>query len=212
MTLKEEVRQLKKERILEEAARLFHERGYHGTSLDAIAESLDMTKPFVYGVYARKLDILIDLKTRAVSKALEAIREARAGGGTPSSQLERYACSYTETLIANRAAVAVFFREAASVPAEELKRINTLKLRFDRELSALIADGVQAGEFHVDDPRMATFALDGMMNWAYHWYREGGRLSPGEIGRHMAAYALRVVGARSGADRTARRSTRADSA
>ena len=195
MTIRDELKQLKKERILEEAARLFYERGFRGTTLDAIAESLDMTKPFIYGAYARKLDILIDLKLRAVGSALQQIREARKAGGTPSQQLERYATAYTGTLIANQAAVAVYFREETSVPPKEMKRIKALKVEFDRELIGLIRDGIDAGEFRVEDLRMAAFALDGMMNWAYVWYRENGRLRPEQIGRLMAGFALRLVGA-----------------
>jgi AcrR family transcriptional regulator len=195
VTIRDELKQLKKERILEEAARLFYERGFRGTTLDAIAESLDMTKPFIYGAYERKLDILIDLKLRAVNTALKAIREARLAGGTPTRQLERFAVAYTEALIANQAAVAVYFREETSIPAKDMKRINALKGEFDRELIGLIRDGIAANEFRVDDLRMAAFALDGMMNWAYVWYREGGRLGPSEIGRQMASFALRIVGA-----------------
>ena len=195
MAIRDELKLFKKERILEEAERLFYERGFHGTSLDAIAESLDMTKPFIYGAYERKVDILVDIYLRAVNRSLETIRKARQDGGTPSQQLHRFALQFTEVVIANQPGVAVFFREEASVPPESVRRINNLKGRFDDELAALIAEGVAAGEFHVEDARTATLAIGGMMSWAYVWYRKGGRLQPSDIARHMASYALRMVGA-----------------
>jgi len=40
MNVRDELRSLKKERVLEAAQKLFYERGYRGTTLDAIAESL----------------------------------------------------------------------------------------------------------------------------------------------------------------------------
>ena len=86
MAIRDELKHFKKERILEEAERLFYERGFRGTSLDAIAESLDMTKPFIYGAYERKLDILVDLYERAMNRALDASRGAREARGTPASQ------------------------------------------------------------------------------------------------------------------------------
>jgi hypothetical protein len=92
--------------------------------------------------------------------------------------------------------VAVFFREEASIPPESVRRINDLKGEFDDELAALIEAGIAAGEFEVDDPRLATLAIGGMMSWAYVWYRPGGRLAPDEIARRMAACALRLVGVR----------------
>ena len=47
-SLWDEVATLKRERILDEAAKLIAERGYHGTTIDAIAEKFGATKPFIY--------------------------------------------------------------------------------------------------------------------------------------------------------------------
>ncbi len=195
MNMRDELRSFKKERILEEAERLFYERGYRGTSLDAIAESLDMTKPFVYAVYDRKVDILVDISMRALNRSYDAIRESRQAGGSPTRQMQRFALRFTEAVIRNQAGSAVFFREEASIPPEVTLEINELKGRFDQELAALIADGQATGEFKVSDARTATLALGGMISWIYIWYRKGGRLTPEAIGEHMADYALRIVGA-----------------
>ena len=52
----------------------------------------------------------------------------------------------------------------------------------DEFAMCLVAEeGVKQGEFVVDDVDMATLALFGMCNWAYQWYRPGGRLAPHEI-------------------------------
>jgi AcrR family transcriptional regulator len=194
VAIRDEVKLLKKERILEEAERLFYERGFHGTSLDAIAESLDMSKQFIYGAYERKVDILVDIYMRAVNRSLDTIREARATPGTPTQRLRRFALRFTEVVISNQPGVAVFFREEASIPPESVRRINDQKGEFDAELAGLIAEGVAAGEFRVGDVRVATLAIGGMMSWAYVWYRQGRRLDVDAIARHMATYSLRIVG------------------
>jgi AcrR family transcriptional regulator len=195
MALRDELKSFKKERILEEAERLFYERGFRGTSLDAIAESLDMTKPFIYGAYERKLDILVDIYERAMNRSLDAIRGAREAGGTPAEQLRRFARTYTHVVIAHQAGTAVFFREEPSIPEEAVRRINEMKGRFDAELASLIGSGVATGDFRVADPRAATLAIGGMISWAYVWYRPGGRMTPDEIAVQMSDYALRIVGA-----------------
>lgn len=194
MTLRDELRSFKRERILEEAQRLFYERGYRGTSLDAVAEALDMTKPFVYAVYARKVDILVEISMRTLQRSLDTLREARQAGGTPTAQLHRFAMRFTEVVIRHQAGSAVFFREEASIPPEATRRINRLKGEFDDELASLLEQGRAAGEFQVDDVRTATLAIGGMISWIYLWFRRGGRLSPAVIGEHMAVYALRIAG------------------
>ena len=98
MTLRDELRSFKRERIIEEAQRLFYERGYRGTSLDAVAEALDMTKPFVYAVYARKVDILVEISMRTLQRSLDTLRQARADGGSPTAQLQRFAMRFTEVI------------------------------------------------------------------------------------------------------------------
>ena len=195
MTLRDELRNFKRERILEEAQRLFYERGYRGTSLDAVAEALDMTKPFVYAVYARKVDILVEISVRTLQRSLDTLRESRAAGGPPTAQLHRFAMRFTEVVIRHQAGSAVFFREEASIPAEATRRINRLKGEFDDELASLLEQGNASGEFHVEDVRTATLAIGGMISWIYLWFRSGGRLSPAVIGEHMAQYALRIAGA-----------------
>lgn len=42
---REEMQEFKRRRIIEEALRLFYERGYDGTSVDALAATIGVTKP-----------------------------------------------------------------------------------------------------------------------------------------------------------------------
>ena len=154
-----------------------------------------MTKPFVYAVYARKVDILVEISMRTLQRSLDTLREARAAGGSPTAQLQRFAMRFTEVVIRHQAGSAVFFREEASIPADATRRINRLKGEFDDELAALLEEGRADGEFMLDDVRTATLAIGGMISWIYVWFRSGGRLSPVVIGEHMARYALRIAGA-----------------
>jgi AcrR family transcriptional regulator len=48
-----------RQRLLDEAERLFRERGYAATSLEQIAEAADVTKGAIYGHFASKEDLLL---------------------------------------------------------------------------------------------------------------------------------------------------------
>jgi AcrR family transcriptional regulator len=195
MAIKDDVRALKRERILEQAIALFSENGFRATSLDAIARTMDVTKPFVYGVYDKKTDILVDIYLRTVHKSLATIESAHTIEGTAIDKLSWFARTFTEVVIAERAAVAVYFQEEPSVPIEDRRRINDLKSRFDDLLASLLREGMDSRHFFIDDVRMATLAIGGMMNWIYTWYSPAGRLTSEVIAQHMADYALRIVGA-----------------
>lgn len=195
MAIKEEIEVFRKDRIRGQAERLFYERGFRGTSMDAIAESLQATKPFLYGSYQKKTDILFDIHMHVVQRTLEAIDNARASPGAPTEKLRRFAIRLTEVTLANQAAVAIFFREEASIPAKQLRRINDLKGKIDDGIAALLAEGVTAGEFSIADTRTAALAIGGMISWAYTWYRVSGRLDVAAIAAQMADYTLRIAGA-----------------
>ena len=63
-----------KERIIEEALRLFSEKGYAGTSMSDIAERLKITKAALYKHYAGKREIFQKILDRM--SALDAERAA----------------------------------------------------------------------------------------------------------------------------------------
>jgi hypothetical protein len=79
--------------------------------------------------------------------------------------------------------------------------------RFDRILSAVLAEGVARGQFDIPDPDLTGLAISGMIIGIYRWYRAGGRLSPSEIAETLAKTASRMVLARD-APRAVRRPDR----
>jgi TetR/AcrR family transcriptional regulator, cholesterol catabolism regulator len=196
-SIRAEIDTLKKQRIRGQAEQLFYERGFSGTTMEAIAESLRATKPFLYGSYAKKTDILVDIHMSVVDRILLGIECARASAGTASEKLRRFARELTEMTLTNQAAVAIYFREEASLPPRQLRKINDAKGKIDAGLAALLQDGVESGEFHVADVRLAALAIGGMISWAYTWYRPGGRLEIAAIADQMAEYALHLAGATS---------------
>lgn len=195
-SIRSEFETLKKERIRGSAEQLFYERGFCGTTMEAIADSLRATKPFLYGSYAKKTDILVDIHMSVVLRILQAIESARASSGTASEKLRQFAHGLTGMTLANQAAVAIYFREEASLPPRQLRKINDVKGRIDESLAGLLQEGVDAGEFQLADVRLAALAIGGMISWTYTWYRPNGRLDIPAIADQMSEYALRLAGAR----------------
>ena len=68
-----EIIALKKDRIFEAAVDLFYDHGYENTTLDAVADKLKVTKPFIYSYYDSKAQLLTDICQRGISASLAAI-------------------------------------------------------------------------------------------------------------------------------------------
>jgi AcrR family transcriptional regulator len=194
--MREEILAYKRERILSEAVKLFYARGFTGTTLDDIAAELGVTKPFIYTHFRSKVDLLAAVCTPTIQMSLQAIRDAAHGSGTPTERLRRAIVDFTRVILSRQANIAIFFREEKNLATEALAEINALRKAFDRELSALLQEGVAAGEFQIRDVRLAALALGGMISWAYTWHRPDGRLAVDELCARMAELALQMAGVR----------------
>jgi AcrR family transcriptional regulator len=194
--MRDEILAYKRERILEEAVKLFYERGFTGTTLDDIAAELGVTKPFIYTHFRGKVELLAALCKPTIEMALGAISDAAALPGTPTERLRRAITDFTLVILRRQPNIAIYFREEKNLSPEALEEINVLRRKFDRVLSDLLIEGNKAGEFEIADHSIAALALGGMISWAYTWYRPGGRLTLEETAAQMAELALRMAGAR----------------
>ncbi len=193
--MREEILAYKRERIIEEAVKLFYVRGFTGTTLDDIAAELGVTKPFIYTHFRSKVELLAALCSPTIELSLAAVENAAKVPGSPSERLYRAVVDFTHVVLSRQANIAIFFREEKNLAPEALAEINALRKKFDRVLSQLLADGVAAGEFHIADVNLAALAIGGMISWAYTWHRPGGRLKLEEMCSRMADLALQMAGA-----------------
>jgi AcrR family transcriptional regulator len=194
--MRDEILAYKRERILEEAVKLFYERGFTGTTLDDIAAELGVTKPFIYTHFRGKVELLAALCKPTIELSLEAVAHAAAQTGTPTERLRHAIHDFTKVVLNRQPNIAIYFREEKNLSPESLAEINALRKQFDHVLSDLLIEGSKTGEFVIPDPSLAALALGGMISWAYTWYRPGGRLTVEETAARMADLALRMAGAR----------------
>lgn len=191
--IRAELQEFKRDRILEEVLDLFYERGFHGTTLDALAERLQVTKPFIYQFFRSKEDLLVALYERGARRILALINDIQRGDLQPLEQLRSFVVDFARQNIESQAISAVFLQEEKNLPKQSLRMIRKMQREFDDRLSDLIQRGVDCGEFTVKEPRLAALAIAGMVRWIHRWYRPGGRLSVNEIADHFAEMALTMV-------------------
>jgi AcrR family transcriptional regulator len=193
--MRDEILAFKRERILQEAVALFYARGFTATTLDDIAAALGVTKPFIYTHFRGKTELLAAICKPTIAMSVAAVQDAVQGPGTPTERLRRAVIDFMQVIIIRQANIAVFFREEKSLEPSAAAEIDAMRKTFDRLLSALLQEGVSAGEFTVEDTRLAALAIGGMVSWAYTWHRPGGRLDAEALCGRMADMALRMVGA-----------------
>lgn len=193
ISLWDELDEFKRERILREAATLFFERGYMQTTVDAIAERVGATKPFVYAHFRGKIELLVEICERANRDALAVAIKATSKDIDATGQLGLFVREFTEVVLTQHHDVTIYFREQIHLPPADARRIANIRKQIDRKLQEILARGKDAKVFQFDDLAMCSLVIAGMLSYAFAWYREGGRLSNDEICEQMLVYVLRVV-------------------
>lgn len=194
--MREELREFKRSRIIEEAQRLFYERGYEATSVDTLASSLSVTKPFIYSYFANKLAILEAVYERSTERLVGNVKTELAREGAPAERLRSFIVRFVLENIEHHVSSAILLQEEKHLSLAHLERIREIEGAFNKLLAELIQSGIDSGDFHVADANLASLSLSGMVRWVYRWYRPDGRLSAQEIADGMAELSLNLVGYR----------------
>jgi AcrR family transcriptional regulator len=163
----------RREALNREAARLFAERGFHGTSMDALAQALGVQKGSLYSLIGSKQELLFGTMlegARAFHAALDAMPE-------DASAVERVREALRGHLrvVAEQLDVAtVFTREWRYLEGEHRDEIVAERRRYEQRWRILFRDGVESGDLRTDlDTGAAALLVLSAANWAYTWLEPG---------------------------------------
>ncbi len=159
--------------IIEAAARVFAERGFHGATTQDIADVLGIKQASLYYYFSSKEAALELVCLRGVEGFFEA---AKAIAARPESARERVALlinSHLSPLVDRADFVKVFLNERQHLPTESRRRIGRWSRGLERNFEEVIKEGIAKGEFRAAlDPRMATLAILAMCNAVSSWQRQ----------------------------------------
>jgi AcrR family transcriptional regulator len=191
--IRAEISNLRRERIVAEAVQLFDAKGFSHTTLDEVGDRMGVTKPFIYLHFKSKGELLAEISGRGIRASLEVINRIANAEGTPTEKLKTLVRDFTRQVIQNQPYISIYNREEKHLSPEDAEVINTMRRQFDRMLTTLLESGVKTGEFQIDDHRIASLAIGGVVSWVHVWYRAGGRLDADETSEALAELMLSMV-------------------
>ncbi len=167
-----------RQEILRTAARLFQQRGYDATSMNDVAAALKLSKGGLYHHFQSKDAILFNLMNHAMDITQERVIDQVKGIAAPDERLRTLIRRHIEVVMSVRdREITVMLHENHPLPPAMRRRINARKKDYVHFVESLIAEvqGARTSRSGVA-PRAAAFALLGMINWIYQWYRPEGAL------------------------------------
>lgn len=171
----------KQAEIFAAALRLFQQKGYHGASMQDLADAVGMQKASLYYYFRSKEDLLVLVCERGTHAFTAELSEIVNSDLPPTEQLRRAIEGQLVALCNQLELFTVFLREQKFLSEHHKKRIRAEGKRHAQLLENILIKGMETGEFRQVDPPVAALALVGMCNWLYEWYSPDGPLTPRQI-------------------------------
>jgi len=170
-----------REDILEAAAQVFRQKGFHGASMANIAEAVNLQKASLYHHVSSKQEILFELLDRALELLLERISPIATQSTPADERLRLMIREYLQILAENTDLSAVLLFEHRSLEGKQHARHVPNRDKFESLWREVLAEGMRSKRFVCEDVALAARAILGIMNWTITWYRPNGDLTIKQI-------------------------------
>lgn len=186
------LRARKREAVLTAAASAFNRRGFSNTSMDEVAEALNVTKPTLYRYFRNKQQILFECHMHAMNHGEEALGLAHATGGTGLEKFLIFARRYMQGIFGDFGTCPVLM-DVDSLGPNEKAQVIERRAEISRATAEIIEEGIADGSIATCDAHLATLYTLGALNWMPLWYREDGRKTAPEIAEEFVVLFRRTL-------------------
>ncbi len=184
----------RRDEILGAAGQLFSRRGFHATSMRDLARAVNLQGGSLYAHIQSKEEVLFELVNRAADEFLSNA-EMIPAHLSPKERLEQLIRGHLEVIVRELDNATVFFHEWKFLNPDLQRKITARRDAYESHFRKIIEEGVRKGEFEVEDARLATIFVLSALNWTYHWYRPGGKLTLELLSRHYCDLVFKTLGA-----------------
>lgn len=192
--IKPDVVAFKRDRILEEAAALFFEKGWESATLEMLANKVGATKPFLYTYFKSKSAILCSICELGVTESLAALDRIAEANGTSIDQLKASLREAAEISISRYEYLVVYQREMMNLDRGDAQRILRLRHEFDLRIGKMIEACVRDGYVTLPDAPAMSVWIGGVLSWITNCYRPGSGRSGEVIADQAMTACLRLIG------------------
>ncbi len=170
------------DRLLADAAKIFAERGFHGTSMRDLSRATGLSLSGMYHYVPSKHELLFRIQDRCLGQVASGARRAVAHASDPERRLGAFIQHHVVFFASHVAEMKVLSHEDEELTGTMAAQIRQRK----RAYVAFLTELLEALPSPAVRPQVAAYALFGMMNWIYTWYHPAGPIPPDELAEEMA--------------------------
>jgi AcrR family transcriptional regulator len=187
----------KRQEVIDVAARVFADQGFHATSIDDLVAATGLQRGGLYHYIGGKHELLLAIHERFIEPLLASAHEIVAEDLPADETLRRLAHALMEDIADYRDQVTVFLHEWRALrDMPEWEHVHAARHEFESVIESVLVRGEQTGLFAVSDPRLTTLAFLGIFNYTYTWFDPDGPSSPDAIAERFVGIFLDGIVAR----------------
>lgn len=187
-------RELVEREIMEQATRLFADKGLASTTLQDIADATGLTRPALYHYVANKDELFARLVSEIAEEPAVLLHEINQRTELdPAAKVREMATSIALHQMQTQDRFRLLIRSEAELPAALAETYRQSRRRVLREFTTAMNEGIGAGVFRAADPRVAALGIIGMLNWIAWWHHPGDTDSDRDTAQQLADMAVSAV-------------------
>lgn len=183
----------KREKILENAAKIFARKGYEGASLEEIAAKLKLTKASLYHYIKSKEEMLYLIQAQAIEQVQAALEVVINSNKDPVNKLSEAIKSHVR-IVTQKHVIGALRQQELILPLKWRTKIIAQRDLYEETFQKIIKEGVKTGVFKTKNWKISIMAALGSLNWVIRWYTPHGKLTVKEIEEDMSDFILKGFG------------------
>lgn len=183
--------------ILDAAAAVFAEKGYHGASTKDIADRLGIRQGSLYYYFPSKEVALEEVCMMGVDGFYSRLEQIVRSDMGAEEKLSAAIANHLEPFGSRPNYTRVFLKERQHLDGERRQKVSHRSAEYERLFERMLCAGVEDGSFRSDlDCRLAVLAILGMCNAATDWLRRESGRDLAAVAHDFARFALEGIVAR----------------
>lgn len=183
-----EVIEDRKSQIHHAACKLFHEQGFHGTSIRDIAERVGMLGGSLYSHISSKDEILWEIVDAAADRFFAALRPIVDSQLGTLQKLKAAIVAHVGVIAGDMDAAAVYTVEWRHLVPNRRAAFTKRRDEYELMFRSLVREAIHSRFIASPDETTATLFILSVLNWMFTWYRPDGPMTPEDVGRWMSEY------------------------
>lgn len=174
-------RELKRKEICAIAAGLFVEKGFEKTTIRDIARAGGVNSSALYYYFEDKESILYAILMEVMDTSLEQMREIEKSTLGPKDKIESVIKLHTQIYGVDPIRMGLIVFNQKSLNPEHWDELKSKQKEYSKIVAGILEQMNKNGEIAELDSMVCTFALFGMIQWAFGWYNPGGHIKPDKL-------------------------------